>query len=339
VEASRGEETKGILLSRGLLDTTKKVAHGADGIFFPLLPGAEGLARELVPWGRLVDHQFETRRRKPRDLREALAGPLDRTEIAKMGSSYDLVGRIAILELPEDLGSKKHRIGQRLLKWLPVDSVAAKASRTSGDRRIRGLEVIAGRNSLETTHRENGLRFRLDLSTVFYNPRLSGERARLAKIPTEGDLLIDMFAGVGPLSITIAKAQGDTRVYAVDNNRSAVDYLEENIRLNGTWNVVALCGDSRSVVRRIAREQGKADRIVMNLPASTPEFLPVAISALRPGGLLHYYRLASKVGARAQIEKELGEEGDFSIRNFREVESYSPSRSIYVADAVLKGSG
>ncbi len=55
-----------------------------------------------------------------------------------------------------------------------------------------------------------------------------------------------MFAGVGPYSILLAKKA--ELVFACDINPPwAVRYLEENVRLNRTNNVVPILGDVRKV--------------------------------------------------------------------------------------------
>src|SRR2546430_11097004 len=48
----------------------------------------------------------------------------------------------------------------------------------------------------------------------------------------KGERVVDMFAGVGPFSILIAKRLGDVRVEAIDANPQAVELLQENVRAN-----------------------------------------------------------------------------------------------------------
>ncbi len=340
VEPRYGERTKHLLLSLDILDRGRKIAKEKGRLLFPLrLVEEMEIPKLAIPGCELVTRVLEDRRTRPKSIRGLLQTVLSGDEIALLGSSYDIVGDVMIMELPPELLGKGKDIGKALLSWLPLETVAIKTSPTSGERRVRGLEVIAGRSSLETMHRENGLQFKLDLSKVFFNPRLGGERARVAWESREDGLVLDMFAGVGSFSITIDRASrtSGARIYAMDKNEEAIRYLVENARLNRAWGVIAICGDSKVEAPRIADEVGRVDRVLMNLPGSSDVFLPGAVQCLRIGGCLHYYRLAPKLHARRQIEEELGSVGSFEVTLFREAESYSPSKSIFVADAVLTG--
>jgi tRNA (guanine37-N1)-methyltransferase len=335
-----GEKAKQLLLSLSLLDGDKRVSRAGDHLIFPIRTDAGQNLEEIdLPGSELVFHDFQELKRRPRDIGEALSGLVGEEELSLIGSSYDIIGRILVLELPDEISCRASKIGKRLLDWLPVDTVALKTTPTAGERRVRGLRVVAGSPSLETIHRENGLVFRLDLSKVFFNPRLAGERARIARLRSGSKLVIDMFAGVGSFSITIAKSSipEDSIAIAIDNNRHAFQYLEENIRLNRAWRVRPILGDSLGEVPKAASKLGKADAIIMNLPKDSVRFLPPAVDALMDNGVLHYYRLLPHDGARKIVEEELAPHGRFQIDNFREAEAYSPSKSIYVADARLIG--
>ena len=333
-----GEEAKDLLISLDLLDGSKKIAKCNEKLIFPFkMGGAEVLSRRLDPGFELVVHRFESRETRPKSIRTALSHILSEDQIVELGSSYDIVGHVLIIELVQALMEKKREIGEALLSWLPVDTVALKTFPTSGVKRVKGFEVIAGSPSLETTHKENGLQFRLDLTKVFFNPRLGAERHRVAGLCRNSAIVIDMFAGVGPFSITISRMSGleGAKIYAIDSNEDAIGYLLHNVRLNRAWKVTGILGDSCMETPRIARKVGKADDVIMNLPGSSNLFLPAAAASLKIGGMIHYYRLAPKVKARKQIEDELGSAGSFKIKVHREVESYSPSKSIFVTDAVL----
>jgi tRNA (guanine37-N1)-methyltransferase len=337
VAERHGERAKALLRSLNLLDGSMKVSRGDGCLVFPLLnPTGDDLGRLRIPESELVFHRFAPRTRRPRDLRASLRGALSEEEIALLGSSYDVVGGVMLLELPPELMAKRRKVGETLLAWLGLDTVALKSSPTAGETRIRGLEVVAGGPGLETTHRENGLRFILDLSKVFFNPRLGAERMRVSRLSVGTPLVFDMFAGVGPFSINIASESPTTRVCAFEKNPHAMDYLRRNARINRTPHVSGTLGDSAAEVPRAAARVGKADRIIMNLPKSSDGFLQTATESLKAGGWIHYYRLAPRDRARAQIEDELGSAGPFAIEGCREVEAYSPTKSIYVADARLE---
>jgi tRNA (guanine37-N1)-methyltransferase len=129
----------------------------------------------------------------------------------------------------------------------------------------------------------------LDVCKVFFTPRLSNERARIATSISESETVADLFAGVGPFSILIAKRARDVTVHAVELNEFAYRYLIRNISANKVSNsVIPHFGDARVVSNTAIRQ--KCDRIIMNLPFSSELFLESATNALKPsGGVIHLY--------------------------------------------------
>src|SRR5208337_5268645 len=115
------------------------------------------------------------------------------------------------------------------------------------------------------------------------------------------ELVLDMFAGVGPFAITLAPKSA--LVVAADLNPRAVLLLIENMKKNRAGNVLPLLADAR---RLDAILPWKFDRIIMNLPLAGTEFLPEAFRLVRPGGTIHFYSLVSTEGEHLARIKELG---------------------------------
>jgi len=223
------------------------------------------------------------------DLREALKGQLSEDEL-KQFRAFDIVGDIAVVKLPEALLPKKNLIGQALMKMQRnIRTVLNQTSPVKGEFRTRDLEVIAGEQKTETTYHEARCIFKVDLAKTYFSPRLATERLREAKLVKPGEIVTNLFAGVGSYSIVIAKHSRATTIYSIDINPSAFDYMETNIRINRVGDrVVPILGDAREVVqKRLAR---KADRVLMPLPELTHDFFDVALAALKPsGGVIHFY--------------------------------------------------
>jgi len=112
-----------------------------------------------------------------------------------------------------------------------------------------------------------------------------------------------MFAGVGCFSIIIAKTVSQSKVFSIDINPVAAQFMKENIRLNRVFGkVVPLFGDSKEII--IADLKGKADRVLMPLPEKALEYLPYALCALKKqGGWIHYYDFQHAVGKEDPTEK------------------------------------
>lgn len=222
-------------------------------------------------------------------LKKALEGVLTDQEAAELYSAFDQIGDILVIRIPDSLLSKKKIIGQTLLENVhPARSVFYQVSDVEGDFRTRNLEIIAGEDNTETEYKEFGCRFKVDVEKAFFSPRLSTERNRIADLVQDGEVIINMFGGVGMFSIVAAKKKKCT-VYNIDLNPYAAKLCEQNVKLNkklaGT--VISIQGDAAQVVKEQLQDMG--DRTLMLLPERSDEFLDSAISATKSGGIIHYY--------------------------------------------------
>lgn len=289
----------------GILDRDLTVSREGDYLLIPIreTPSEEQLneiKREIQSFEVLV-RVFQRREKPPKSIIDLLDNRLPPHLLASIPRSIDLIGDVAILEIPEELEPYKRLIGEAVLNvFKRVRSVLAKISAVEGVYRLREYEVIAGSENTETAHREHGCIYHLDPRKVYFSPRLSHEHFRVASQVKDGETVIDMFAGVGPFSILIAKNHSNIVVYAIDINPDAIEYLKKNIYANNVYGkVIPILGDAREIIQN--RLRGSADRIIMNLPEKAGEYIDVACAAIKPsGGILHYYEFAEGSSA---IEK------------------------------------
>jgi len=280
VPKEKGEPVRRILLELEILDNSVKI--GADGKFLYLPLTREPAPDELKVFPdkiELTESDFELHEKKP--VPEDLLG---------FSPTYEIIGDIALLE-DSDLDSQKaSKIANVLLRTHPnIKTVLKPLTPVIGEFRVREFEVVAGEPRTETVHREYGCRYKVDLARAYFTPRLSTERSRILSWVMKGDTVIDMFAGVGPYSILIAKSNKPLKVVAIDKNPDAVRYLRENIILNSAKNIEAIEGDAREEAKKFAVT---ADHVIMNLPHNTHEFLDPAVLLTKPGGIIHYYGMA-----------------------------------------------
>jgi len=221
-------------------------------------------------------------------LKKALENVLSEKESDELISAFDQIGEIIIVRIPDSLLSKKKIIGKALLDDVKiVRSVFYQASAVSGDFRTRDLEILAGEDNTETEYKEFGCRFTVDVKNAFFSPRLSTERGRIANLIQNGEVMTNMFAGIGMFSIMAAKKKKCT-VYSLDINPVASKLCEINMRLNKlAGNVISINGDASEIIK----EQliNKSDRTLMLLPERSDEFLDSAIDTTKDGGIIHYY--------------------------------------------------
>ena len=71
--------------------------------------------------------------------------------------------------------------------------------------RFYDLECIAGDTNYETILIEDKVRLNLDVSKVYWSSKLATERNRMiTEFLKDGEVLCDMFCGVGPLAVKAA---------------------------------------------------------------------------------------------------------------------------------------
>jgi len=212
-------------------------------------------------------------------------------ELSSFESGIDVIGDIAIVKLRPGVGGKEGALAEAILEEMKsVKCVYGQEGAIEGDFRLRKLRHLGGEERTTTLHKENGLRLRLDVETCYFSPRLSTERLRVAELVADGEKVLNMFAGVGPYSILIAKR---TMVWSCELNDAAFRFHLENNRLNKVEGRIEMFeDDALALPERLEGEEG-FDRILMPHPSQSNLFLPAAVRMLAPGGVVHYYRHVS----------------------------------------------
>lgn len=266
--------------------------------------------------------------------------------------SYDIIGSIAIIDFSdlddlqdqEKIYFKKDVAKAITLVNKSVKSVYEKASQVKGEYRLRKLKILYGEDHPETIHKENYAVFKINVKKAYFTPRLVNERKRIASSPIKkGELIVDMFAGVGPFSVQIAQKK-EVQIYSFDINSNAYEYLKSNIILNHVENVIVpnnvnvktlLKGDSH-----LGTILGnKVDRIIMNLPERSLNFLDVACFLIKKsGGIIHNYQFCDKPNpiqlAIEHFSQNLTKH-DYHIKEILHtgvVKSYSPNSDLVSLD-------
>ncbi|MCE4619741.1 MAG: class I SAM-dependent methyltransferase family protein [Desulfurococcales archaeon] len=280
-----------------------------------------------------------------RKIAEEVLGP---GKAGKVWSRIDIVGDIAVIKKPftpdvtlEDL----RRLGEELVKRLPyIRSVWLAAGPVEGAYKTREYIHLAGEERSDTIYVEHGCKFHVDIRKVFITPRLNYEHLRVARLVGRGETVTNMFAGAGLFSIIIACKSSPRKVYSIDVNPHAYEFMVENARLNRVENVVEpILGDARDVIG--SRLSGTSDRVLMPLPELAIEYLPYALEALRGGkGVVHVYLHVHYAKGEDPLEKsarlvarrleELGV-SDYRISLVRRVRPVGPRTLQTVVDVVI----
>jgi tRNA (guanine37-N1)-methyltransferase len=237
-------------------------------------------------------------------LKEKLSVNNPSEELNDVYNSFDIVGDIAILKVANNNVSIAKAVAKQIMAvHKNVKTVFAQISPILGDFRVRELRLLAGEAKTTTKYRESGCVFEVDVEKCYFSPRLSHERARIARLVKSGETVVNMFAGVGCFSVIIARTVYASKVFSIDVNPTAFDCMVKNVKINRVHGeVVPLLGDSKDVIE--AELRGKADRVLMPLPEKALAYLPSAVLALKSsGGWIHLYDFQHAERNESSIEK------------------------------------
>lgn len=255
-------------------------------------------------------------------------------EQALLPSSFDQIGDVLLVKIPDELRSQEKEIALALLESTPNARVVAHDDGVTGELRVRALRVLAGEGSTATEHAEYGVRIRVDPATCYFSPRLATERYRVAKLVQPGERVVDLMAGVAPFPLVIAKHSQAARIDAIDLNEAAIAFAKQNAKLNKVDDrVLAERADARVWARN---HPGVAERVITNLPHSAHAFLEEALRVLKPEGAWHYHCIQSEDGLGRHLAelasraRECGRE--LRVTGTRVVRTYSPSERHYAVD-------
>lgn len=205
-------------------------------------------------------------------------------------SSYTRLGHIVHVNLREHLLPFKNLIGQVLHhKVHGCRTVVNKVNMIDTTYRNFSMEILSGDGDFIAKVKENGCTFEFDFSKVYWNSRLCTEHERIVKILKAGDVLCDVFAGVGPFAIPAAKKK--CIVFANDLNPESHHWLVHNSKVNKIGNefLTTFCKDGRDFIREDVKKVllnylNKRDiHITMNLPSMAVEFLDEFVGLLSNG--------------------------------------------------------
>ncbi|MEE1335989.1 class I SAM-dependent methyltransferase [Methanobrevibacter sp.] len=315
------------LMSDGLMNMEYRIKTTDEFGYIPITKDIDGYTIE--------DIELEPMKKVPHNFAEILEDELTHDEIENLKTSFDTIGDIVILEIPDELHDKKQLIGDAAYKFTKRKAIYMKKSAIKGTIRVRDLEFLSGVDDSVTIHKEHGVRLKLDVREVYFSPRLATERKRVMESVKDGEKILDMFCGIGPFPIVIARNR-NVDITAVDINEAAIKYLNENIKLNKLkGNIESYCGDVREVSKGFKTE---FDRIIMNLPGLAYTFLDVAVDLIKDDGIINYYEFSDSYDQGIKrLNDAAGSAGKkVEILNTRKVKSISPDEWHVAIDAKIK---
>ncbi len=320
------ETIKKVLKDIGAQDPEARTIRIGRAVVFPINESSFHRVHDLLHSFRagIIEAAFPVTRRET--LRSLVAKRLGEDIASRVPRSYDVVGDVALLPLPEDLLRYGKEIGEALMMLhRNVRAVYARGT-TTGEERVRQLVHLAGEHRTTTIYREHGLRFYVDVARVYVNPSLSEEHVRIASMIKDGSSVLDMFAGIGFFSLHIAARKRCKTITACDINPYALYCFNRSVELNKAKlksSIMFIKCDAKLLTTILS--ENSFDVIIMNLPHKALDFVDIACSLAKKDAILVMYTIARDPEEAAQ--KAVGK--GLIVDAVRRVLDYAPFKYVY----------
>ncbi|XP_005627979.1 tRNA wybutosine-synthesizing protein 2 homolog isoform X1 [Canis lupus baileyi] len=198
-----------------------------------------------------------------------------------------------LLLLSEDCFQAKQWENLEPELWKTVASAlgvhrVAKRGRVSPDgTRTPAVTLLLGDDGW-VEHVDNGIRYKFDVTRCMFSFGNITEKLRVASLPCAGEVLVDLYAGIGYFTLPFLVHAGAAFVHACEWNPHAVVALRKNLDINGVAHRCQIhFGDNRKL-----KLSNIADRVNLGLIPSSEEGWPIACQLLRrdAGGILHIHQ-------------------------------------------------
>lgn len=183
-------------------------------------------------------------------------------------SAYEVIGDIAHLNLTEDQLKFKNIIAE-VIYFKTGLTVINKIGKIDNTFRFYRNEILIGRDSLVTQHKENGINFIFDLNEVYWCSRLQTERKKILKMVQKNQVVCDPFCGIGPHILPAIKK--GARGICNDLNPDAIKWLNKSLAHNKLSCDIVKNMDAGEFLDLIKNE--KIDHLIYNLPEHSIEYL------------------------------------------------------------------
>jgi tRNA wybutosine-synthesizing protein 2 len=275
---------------------------------------------------------------------EKLNNILSVEELSLLPRGFQTLGNIIILKLNPKLLEKHKLIGQAYLDLLPkMRSVYINKGRVIGSfREPENIEFLVGEDNPIVEHKEHGIKYRFNIKKIMFSQGNLNERRFLATLVKKGEIVVDMFAGMGYFSLAIAKHSDVEQIYSIELNPTSYKTLLENIKINHLEEkIIAINGDCKREVLELSKSGIRADRVIMGVFPAPKEYIKEALSLTREEGTIFHYEGVVEKEEYISLFKEFEEicqEEQFncSLESHRFVKSYGPNLYHTVLDIFVR---
>ena len=334
IHKNQTEHIRKQLIELSLLNRKLKIIKNSKYAYLPIIKISDKTKQFLI-----VTKDFEQQKIKPDSYKDIIDIPDEQKDL--LPTSFDIIGDIVLIKIPEELIEHKQKIGNALLDFNKNIITVAQINPVEGEYRTRTVEIIAGENKTITIHKEYGAEFKIDVNNVYFSPRLANERIRIAGLVQTNETIIDMFTGVAPFPIIISKHAKPKKILAIDKNKQAIELARENIIKNKVdTKIKLLCEDSEKI-KDISKENNiKPDRIIMNLPFSSIDFFEYALEIIEKKCTIHIYIILKEdeIDDKINVLRNVAREKEIILENIKinKIKTYAPHEFYIGIDITAK---
>ena len=210
-----------------------------------------------------------------------------------------------------------------------------------GEKRESTVEMLIGEKDW-VVRKENGIKYGYHLTECMFSSGNINERRRMGEVVSEGEVVVDLFCGIGYYTLPILVNSEVKHVYSCEWNDNAIKALKFNLKNN---NVEKKCsvieGDNRVTTREL---RDVADRVVLGLLPTAEKSYHIALNCLKEnGGILHIHGLSSSdnhqelVIQTKKILEEINKNYEVKNIDINKIKSYAPHWDHLVLDVEIIG--
>jgi len=277
-------------------------------------------------------------------LKETLKDILSEEELKFLPRGFQTLGNIIIFKLNQKLFEKEKLIAKAYLELLPrIRSVYVNRGKIAGTyREPEKIELIGGEDNPIVYHKEHEVIYNFDITKIMFSKGNINERKYLSTLVQKGEIVVDMFAGIGYFSLPIAKHSLVSKIYAIEVNPESYKFLVKNIKLNQMEDIIIpIKGDCKEEVLKLSKAGIKADRVIMGVFPAPKDYIKDAFSLVKyKGTIFHYEGVVEKnnyIALFNEFKEICSNNGYFcELISYRFVKSYGPNLFHLVIDILTK---
>ncbi len=276
-------------------------------------------------------------------LKIALNSELTQEELDKLPRGFQMISKIILLKLLSELYEKRFIIAKKCLELYPkMESVYYYGGKITGQFRIpEKIEFLAGKDNPVVVHKEHKVMYKFDITKIMFSKGNLNERKKLATLVKPGEIIIDMFAGIGYFSLPIGIHSEAKIIYSIELNPVAFEYLKENVKLNHLeFKIIPIFGNCKEKVKELDENGIAADRIIMAVFPAPKDFISSALLCVKDSGtFIHYEGVIEKdnyLEIYDEFDKVAQQNGyQCELIEHRVVKSYGPRLYHIVVDILV----